>query len=121
MSFRKLQDSLVEVIRDRVRNGEITERRLAKIAGASQPHMHHVLKGIREMSPGLSDRILQQFRMSVRDLWSAGSPNDGPGLPVIRDRVGPGFPFPPEVYSGEHPFAAELSLGLTHPAVFRLV
>jgi hypothetical protein len=33
------------MLRERVMNGEISERRLAQLTGISQPHMHNVLKG----------------------------------------------------------------------------
>ena len=51
-----------------MRNGDITERRLAKVVGVSQPHMHNVLKGARLLTPALADDILQQLRLSLLDL-----------------------------------------------------
>jgi hypothetical protein len=68
MLFADLMDSLIAVLRARVRNGEITERGLARMVGVSQPHMHNVLKGARILSPELSDRVLQHLRLSVLDL-----------------------------------------------------
>jgi hypothetical protein len=120
MSFRKLQDNLIQVLRERVHNGEISERRLAKITGVSQPHIHNVLKGVRELSPGLSDRILQEFRLSVRDLWGDDARVDW-GIPIVQDPVGPGHRFPRECYGGSHPFSLEVKDRWTHPVVFRLV
>lgn len=120
MSFLKLQDNLIEVLRNRVLNGELTERRLAKITGVSQPHIHNVLKGIRELSPELSDRVLLEFHLSLRDLWSAAEPWREPGVPVIQDPLGPRHEFPAECYRGTHPFSVQVTAGLTHPAVFRL-
>ncbi len=40
LNFRLLQIRLLAHIRSRVRNGEISERRLARITGVSQPHLH---------------------------------------------------------------------------------
>jgi plasmid maintenance system antidote protein VapI len=68
MLFADLMDSLIAVLRARVRNGEITERGLARMVDISQPHMHNVLKGTRSLSPELSDRVLRHLRLSVLDL-----------------------------------------------------
>ena len=119
MSFRKLQDSLIEAVRNRVRNGEITERHLAKITGVSQPHIHNVLKGVRELSPGLSDRVLLEFHLSVRDLM-VDAAKTGSEIPIVQDLLGSGYPFPRECYRGVHPFCRETIEGLIHPVVFRL-
>ena len=118
MSFRKLQDDLLNILRDRVRNGEITERRLAKMMGISQPHMHNVLKGVRELTPELSDRILKEHRLTIRDLLGNAASQQDRGVPVIQNPVGPGYPFPSESYCGIYPFPEELRAGLKHPAVF---
>ena len=120
MLFTELLDNLVEVLRDRVRNGEITERQLAKITGISQPHMHNVIKGVKVPSPELSDRILKEIRLSVCDLWSPETVSADAGIPIVQDPVGPGNPYPRECYSGAHPFSMEMRAGLAHPVVFRL-
>jgi hypothetical protein len=36
--------------------------------GISQPHMHHILKGVRGLSVETADRILARLRLSVLDL-----------------------------------------------------
>lgn len=51
-----------------VRNGEVTERGLALRAGVSQSHLHNVLKGARQMSPDLADKLLRELNLSVTDL-----------------------------------------------------
>lgn len=76
MYFETLQARLVDVVNLRVRNGELTERRLARMVGISQPHMHNVLKGVRILSPQMGDRILRKLRMSVLDLCG---PDDAAG------------------------------------------
>jgi DNA-binding transcriptional regulator YdaS (Cro superfamily) len=68
MYFETLQARLLDYVRWKVRNGELTERRLAGLIGVSQPHMHNVLKGLRTLSPGIADRILRMLEMSVLDL-----------------------------------------------------
>ena len=71
MYFETLQERLLDHLNWRVRNGDLTERRLARLTGVSQPHMHNVLKGIRMLSPGIADRILRALEMSVLDLVGA--------------------------------------------------
>jgi plasmid maintenance system antidote protein VapI len=68
MLFETLHRRLVERINDRVRNGEITERKLARITGISQPHVHNLLKGARGFSPESADCMLRNLNMSVVDL-----------------------------------------------------
>ena len=51
MDFRELQIRLVAVLKSRLKNGELSERRMAHLTGISQPHIHNVLKGVRILSP----------------------------------------------------------------------
>ena len=116
MSFENLLGNLIVVLRDRISNGEITERRLAKIVGISQPHIHNVLKGIRPLTPELSDRILRGIKLSIVDLLG----EQEAGIPVIEEAVGPGYAYPQECYGEKYRFAAEVRSGLFQPVVFRL-
>jgi transcriptional regulator with XRE-family HTH domain len=68
MNFQTLQSNLLFQIRRRVLNGELTERGLARMSGLSQPHVHHVLKGVRSLSVASADRILRSLGLSVLDL-----------------------------------------------------
>jgi len=68
MTVGDLQQRLIALLRKRVRNGEITERALARTVGVSQPHMHNVLHGKRTFSVETTDDILRQLRMDVLDL-----------------------------------------------------
>lgn len=68
MYFEILHLRLVAVIKSRIRNGEVSERRLAHISGISQPHIHNVLKGVRVLSPRLADRVLKVLGISILDL-----------------------------------------------------
>ncbi len=68
MDFETLQRRLLARVRTRVRNGELTERGLARMIGISQPHMHHILKGVRALSLENADRILRGLNLTVVDL-----------------------------------------------------
>lgn len=88
MYFETLQERLLDCIKWRVHNGELTERRLAGLVGISQPHMHNILKGVRSLSPGTADRILKTLEMSVLDLFvTEHAP--GQGMPPPRGDMAP--------------------------------
>ena len=72
LNFRDLQERLRCHLRRRLAGGETTERGLARLTGVSQPHMHNVLKGKREFSPDMADRILLHLRMDLLELLEAG-------------------------------------------------
>lgn len=71
MNYQDAQAKLLARVRDRVHNGELTERGLARQIGISQPHVHNVLKGVRNLSPEIFDSILEHFQMSLLDLAEA--------------------------------------------------
>ncbi|HWB99940.1 MAG TPA: hypothetical protein VG672_24700 [Bryobacteraceae bacterium] len=56
-------------VRTLVRNGEVTERGLARLAGISQPHLHNVLKGVRAMTPEIGDLLLVTLKLDLLDLF----------------------------------------------------
>jgi transcriptional regulator with XRE-family HTH domain len=68
VTFGRLQLTLIQRLRKRVHNGEITERSLARITGISQPHLHNVLKGKRLLSIQKLDRILSYLELDLIDL-----------------------------------------------------
>ncbi|MGH9663617.1 MAG: hypothetical protein ACRD9L_04240 [Bryobacteraceae bacterium] len=68
MDFELLRRRLVERLRAQVRNGETTERALARLTGISQPHMHNIIKGIRTLTPEMGDQVLKCLRWSLLDL-----------------------------------------------------
>jgi transcriptional regulator with XRE-family HTH domain len=72
MDFQTLQRRLLDSVVWRVQNGQLTERRLARMIGVSQPHMHNILKGIRKLSPVVADRILATLEISLLDLVAQG-------------------------------------------------
>lgn len=50
--------------------GLISESRLAKLTGYSQPHIHHVLNARRNGTPRLVDAIARALRITVLDLYT---------------------------------------------------
>lgn len=132
MFFRDLREALLQHLRARVSNGELTERGLARLIGVSQPHMHNLLKGVRELSPEISDRVLFHLRLSALDLIDRGFLLQYVGteqpdsslysyLPVLSGRVGPGHPWPETIDSHERFPVPLIQVGrMWHPVVARL-
>jgi transcriptional regulator with XRE-family HTH domain len=92
VDFGELHQRLVAALRARVRNGELSERRLAHLTGISQPHVHNVLKGARTLSPRMADRILRRLDLNLLDL--IGQERPYVEVPVLDGWLGPGFPLP---------------------------
>jgi plasmid maintenance system antidote protein VapI len=70
VTFRDLQDRLISFVVMKIRNGEFTERRLARVLGVSQPQLHNVLKGARPLKPEFADCLFKHFEIGVIDLLS---------------------------------------------------
>jgi predicted transcriptional regulator len=68
MTLGDIQQRFVAHLRNRIRNGEITERSLARMVGVSQPHMHNVLSGNRAFSVDTADDIMRRLHMDIFDL-----------------------------------------------------
>ena len=105
ITFALIQKRLLEALRQRLRNGEFTERGLARVVGISQPHIHNVLKGVRVLSPDMGDLLVNGLDLSLIDLL--GVDELGEALlakqarrlgtlvvPVLTGRIGPEDPFP---------------------------
>ena len=123
MDFRLLQDRLLNEVRARVCNGEITERGLARIAGLSQPHIHNVLKGARALSLPATDRILQRLGMDLADLLDVPRDADAGGyrqVPLLDGYIGPGFPYPNVAGPHCYPFPASDVNRLARPVAARV-
>jgi plasmid maintenance system antidote protein VapI len=71
VSFQALLERLIFAVNLRIKNGEYTERGLARILGISQPQMHNVLKGARTLHTDLADRLLWKLGISVLHLFNA--------------------------------------------------
>jgi transcriptional regulator with XRE-family HTH domain len=68
MTFHDLQQRLLKELRQRVRSGAATERGLARLSGISQPHLHNVLKGKRELSLRKADVVLHRLQIDLLQL-----------------------------------------------------
>lgn len=132
IDFRRLQIRLLDRLKTRVRNGELTERSLARLSGVSQPHIHNVLKGTRLLSTEMADQILRQLRIDVSDLLAYS--DVGAVEPKVEQRassrrsvgfldglIGPGHPYPEKIKTEESfPFPAEELEGAVSPMLARL-
>jgi hypothetical protein len=104
LTFREAQLKLLAYVVDRIHNGELTERGFARLIGISQPHVHNVLKGVRNLSPEIFDSILKCFNMSLLDLASVQEVEANLKKRKAREHVaeaafldspiGPGMPWP---------------------------
>ena len=98
MYFQALQQRLVDIARERIRAGLFTERKLARLCGLSQPHMHNVLKRIRTPSTSSADRLMEALGLRIPDLlWLSATDHSIPSpesriqtVPILRNRIGPG-------------------------------
>ena len=68
--FGELRQRLIAFVIGKIRNGEFTERGLARQIGVSQPQLHNVLKGVRVLKPELADALLNRLDITVLDLLS---------------------------------------------------
>lgn len=128
MTFEQLLARLLAELVRRIENGQLTERGLARLARLSQPHVHHILKGKRGMTPQVADRFLEVLGIEADHLveespvWGAArGPAPEPErcvlLPLLEGLVGPSYPPPALLPAGLYfPFPASL-LGLL-PADF---
>ncbi len=111
MTFLEAQHRLLAELRTKVQNGQLTEREMARLTGVSQPHIHNVLKGVRNLSPEIADRILKTFHLSVLDFSSPNELHDRMSargqrlllveMPVLRSPVGPNQPWRHELSARE--------------------
>jgi transcriptional regulator with XRE-family HTH domain len=72
VDFLEFERRLVDHIRELVRCGELTERRLARMTGISQPHIHNVLRRKRSLSIDSADLILHVLHLDLVDLLDPG-------------------------------------------------
>ncbi len=105
LSFDTLLNRLLASVRLRVSNGDFTERGLARLIGISQPHLHHILKGMRLLTPEIGDALMATLAMSLMDLIDEAAlgqalldrqclPGSYQHLPLLDGCLGPGSPFP---------------------------
>ena len=105
MNFSSLQVRLLHQLQARLRDGEWTERGLARRIGVSQPHVHNVLCGVRPLTPEMADQILAHLGL---DLLTVAEPDElrqalektaaiarpEVAVPVAAGYLGPGQPCP---------------------------
>jgi transcriptional regulator with XRE-family HTH domain len=131
MDFRLLQLRLVSHIRARVRNGELSERGLARLSGVSQPHIHNVLKGTRLLSAEMADQMLQRLRIDLVELLTAeetgAPPREAPpdsslirAAGILDGWIGREHPYPQTVGRERYPFPAAVLDPLVSPVAARL-
>jgi transcriptional regulator with XRE-family HTH domain len=98
-TFRDAQERLLAQVRTRMRNGELTERALARRLGVSQSHINNVLRGRRNLSHELADSILKFLHYSLLDLhhdievhsrFSETTAGTSFVVEVLKHRIGPG-------------------------------
>lgn len=68
MTFSDLHQRLASHLRARVRNGEFTERGMARLTRVSQPHIHNVLKGKKLLSTDMADQVMYHLHIDILDL-----------------------------------------------------
>jgi len=112
VTFQDAQYRLLERIRQRIQNGDFTERGFAKLIGISQPHFHNVLKGVRTLSPDIFDLILRQLNSSAFDLYDEreirdylsrrAAPQFVSEAAFLESPAGPGAPWRAELSRREH-------------------
>jgi hypothetical protein len=121
--FLELQLKLIGLARERVQAGELTERRLSRMCGLSQPHMHNVLKNIRALSTDSADRLMHALNVRITDLlWRHSPEGDATvrAVPMIRNRIGPGTTTSFSEIRGHLPVPEWLVEGLVDPLAARL-
>ncbi len=109
---------MIELARERVRSGEVSERGLARLSGISQPHLHNVLKGIRALSPDSADSLMRGMNVTIPLVVWSGAGLDLASIravPVLRSRIGPGAPAAFDEFRGYMPFSPGLVEQLTDP------
>jgi len=118
-----LYERLVDVARQRIRSGELTERGLSRLCGVSQPHIHNVLKRIRALSPGSADRLMQALGLTLPELVWRSPEESGASIrevPMVRNRIGPGMDSSLTVLKGFMPFSTKIVDRLVEPVVAQL-
>jgi hypothetical protein len=121
--FQPLQERLVDIARERIRAGVFTERKLARLSGISQPHLHNVLKRIRTPSTSSADRLMEALGLRVPDLlWRATTDRDFgvQAVPIMRNRIGPGTDASLEMTRGFVPLPESLLRDLVDPIAARV-
>lgn len=115
-----------------VKQGTFTERRLGRTAGISQPHVHHILKGVRKLTPAAADSFIRALGLNITELLEdselraersrraelAGETRE---LMVLASPIGPGARWPIPASPFERLRLPEVAIqGLVSPVAARL-
>lgn len=68
LTLQQVRIRLLEQVRGRIRNGDWTERSLARRAHLSQPHLHNLLQGKRQLGWEKADALMEAAAISMLDL-----------------------------------------------------
>lgn len=123
MYFEDLHDRLLEIARERVRSGLVSESGLARASGISQPHLHNALKKIRTLSPPAVDRLMRALEVTLAALvWHRpGGIEEGvSAVPRLRMPLGPGMGPEFGTLAGQYPVPSFLLRGLGEPLIATL-
>jgi hypothetical protein len=124
MDFRHLQKLLVAHVQGRVRNGEISERALARLTTISQPHIHNILKGVRLLSMDTADLIMDRLHIRLEDLMTAPQADriigDFRTVRLLDGWIGREHPYPQNIGREHYPFPSAEVDRLESPVAARL-
>ena len=122
IGFEQLYTRLSAHILKKLRNGEATERGLARLTGVSQPHLHQVLKGVKYFSPEMADRVMEKLYIDVWTLLAEEAGGSGwETAPLLEGVLGPGQRFPDmHKWRGRLPFPRSDLGRVDRPVAVRL-
>lgn len=132
MNFSELEQRLLDNIRARVKKREISERRLAINTGFSQPHIHNVLKGARQLTSEVADRVMSKLGIRIEDLFEVNELEKAlpyrefrdsafTEVPLLKGRIAAGQPFPVEArFSGSRAFTSEFVGHFANPVLIKV-
>jgi len=132
MKLADIEERLLDNLRARVKRREISERRLALQAGFSQPHIHNVLKGARQLTSGVADRLMERLGLDLESLFETSElervlphrefkDSIFREVPMLKGRIAAGQPFPVDArYAGTRAFTAEFLKQFVRPVLVKI-
>lgn len=132
MKFADIEERLLNNLRARVKRREISERRLALQTGFSQPHIHNVLKGARQLTSDVADRLMTRLGIDLEDLFEISElervlphrefkDSAFREVPMLKGRIAAGQPFPVDArYAGTRAFTAEFLKQFVRPVLVKV-
>lgn len=89
VGFAVLRRRLLTLVNTRIANGEFTERGLARLIGVSQPQVHNILKGARNLSTETGDVLLTTLKISISELLTLEERSTQPSPAGVSSEVLP--------------------------------